>query len=64
MIESLSRVLSRDNFVPYVGPAPGFFKSYTEQTSGFIRPRLFENNLDPMAVSDWLDSIDAEGHSV
>lgn len=63
MIESMSKVLSGDKFLPYVRPAPGFYKSYTEQNAGFIRPRLLQNYLDPIAVSDWLDSMDVEGHS-
>jgi hypothetical protein len=64
MIGSISKIIGRAEFMPMAGPAPSFAKSYTEQISGFLRPRLFENNIYPLVVKEIQDSRDMEGHSM
>ena len=48
--------MGRAELMPMAGPVPNYFKSFTEQTSGFVRPRLLENNIDPLIVSEIFDS--------
>jgi hypothetical protein len=47
MIKSMSQLANQTESMPIVGPAPSFFKSFDEQKSGFIRPRLYENRIGP-----------------
>ena len=44
--------MARAELISVVGPAPGYYRSYTEQNSGFVRPRLLENNIDPLVVGE------------
>ena len=61
MIGWISKTMGRTEYMPMAGPAPSYFKSFTEQNSGFIRPRLLENNIDPLVVSEVFDSRMEEG---
>jgi len=47
MINSINKGLHTSATMPICGPAPNFIRTFTEQKSGVLRPRLVENKVDP-----------------